>query len=576
MSTLRTSNLIHGSSSINNIVLDTQGRAIFGPNSAQGRASLYVNPQNNRVGINNESPAVALDVDGAINATGNVSFTGDLNIDSGTLFVDSSNNRVGIGTSSPSTKLHIASTAAGGDVHITNASGQNCLLEIAGNGNTIGSGSALYGQDASNNVYAGWARGAHPVLFGTNGQERMRIDSSGDVTIQSSTPLLTLKDTDNAADSSVVSEVQGRDSASTVFWRLGHLSTGNQSLYLYNQRSDALLLGTAGTERMRIDSSGRLLLNTTSVTTYFSATAQAYITDLGGTRIPLALETYRNDASGAYLVLSHSRGLAAGNYTTLINDDELGRISFNGSDGSALGNTAANISARVDGVPSTNNLPGKLIFATSSFGANVPTERMRITNAGKVGIGTDGSQSAERLQVRTSNDVQNQGYAIATQSSTTNTNFHMRFINPNGSVGSITTAAVATAFNTSSDYRLKENVVEITDGITRVKQLAPKRFNFIVDDTKTFDGFLAHEAQTVVPEAVTGEKDATREEQYEVRAAVLNDEGEEVIPAVMGTRTVPDHQGIDQSKLVPLLTAALQEAIAKIETLEQRLTDAGL
>jgi hypothetical protein len=453
MSTLRTSNLIHGSSSINNIVLDTQGRAIFGPNSAQGRASLYVNPQNNRVGINNESPAVALDVDGAINATGNVSFTGDLNIDSGTLFVDSSNNRVGIGTSSPSTKLHIASTAAGGDVHITNASGQNCLLEIAGNGNTIGSGSALYGQDASNNVYAGWARGAHPVLFGTNGQERMRIDSSGDVTIQSSTPLLTLKDTDNAADSSVVSEVQGRDSASTVFWRLGHLSTGNQSLYLYNQRSDALLLGTAGTERMRIDSAGNILGNKSS--TSFNVT---------GT------------------ILSPAGGI----YATTVNDTCF-FANRTGSDGGVFG-----------------------------------------------------------------------------------------FYRNGSVVGSISITSSSTSYNTSSDYRLKENVVEITDGITRVKQLAPKRFNFIADDTTTVDGFLAHEAQTVVPEAVTGEKDATREEQYEVRAAVLNDEGEEVIPAVMGTRTVPDHQGIDQSKLVPLLTAALQEAITKIETLEQRLTDAGL
>ena len=96
-------------------------------------------------------------------------------------------------------------------------------------------------------------------------------------------------------------------------------------------------------------------------------------------------------------------------------------------------------------------------------------------------------------------------------------------------------------YNTSSDYRLKENVVDIADGITRVKQLQPKRFNFIADADTTVDGFLAHEAQTVVPEAVSGEKD-----------------GEEM-------------QGIDQSKLVPLLTAALQEAITKIETLEAKV-----
>jgi hypothetical protein len=102
----------------------------------------------------------------------------------------------------------------------------------------------------------------------------------------------------------------------------------------------------------------------------------------------------------------------------------------------------------------------------------------------------------------------------------------------------------ATAYQTSSDYRLKENVVPVPDGITRLLQLRPSRFNFIADPNQTVDGFLAHEAQAVVPECVTGEKDA------------VDEEGN------------PVYQGIDQSKLVPLLTAALQEAIAKIEALE--------
>jgi hypothetical protein len=72
----------------------------------------------------------------------------------------------------------------------------------------------------------------------------------------------------------------------------------------------------------------------------------------------------------------------------------------------------------------------------------------------------------------------------------------------------------------------------------------------------------------VVPEAVTGTKDAMTTEEYEVTPAVLDDDGNVVTEAVMGTREVPDYQGIDQSKLVPLLTGALQEAIARIETLE--------
>jgi hypothetical protein len=105
-----------------------------------------------------------------------------------------------------------------------------------------------------------------------------------------------------------------------------------------------------------------------------------------------------------------------------------------------------------------------------------------------------------------------------------------------------------TSYSTTSDYRLKENVVKLTNGIERVKQLKPKRFNFILDENKqVVDGFVAHEAQEVVPESVNGEKD-------------------EVLP-----NGDPVYQGIDQAKLVPLLTAALQEAIAKIEDLETRI-----
>ena len=126
-------------------------------------------------------------------------------------------------------------------------------------------------------------------------------------------------------------------------------------------------------------------------------------------------------------------------------------------------------------------------------------------------------------------------------------------------------------FNTSSDYRLKENVVPMTGSIDRLKALKPSRFNFIADADTTVDGFLAHEAQEVVPEAISGEKDAMKMEEYEVTPAVMD--GETVVTeAVMGEREVPDYQGIDQAKLVPLLTSALQDAIEKIEKLESRIT----
>lgn len=113
--------------------------------------------------------------------------------------------------------------------------------------------------------------------------------------------------------------------------------------------------------------------------------------------------------------------------------------------------------------------------------------------------------------------------------------------------GSITYDGTSTSYNIISDYRLKENVVEMTNSLDRVDALKPSRFNFINDAEKTVDGFLAHEVQEVVPEAITGEKDA------------VDEEGN------------PIYQGIDQSKLVPLLVGAVRELKAKNDELEARL-----
>ena len=143
--------------------------------------------------------------------------------------------------------------------------------------------------------------------------------------------------------------------------------------------------------------------------------------------------------------------------------------------------------------------------------------------------------------------------------------------NVNGSAaGYIRVASTSTiTFNTSSDYRLKENVVYDWDATTRLKQLKPARFNFILDGTDvTQDGFMAHEAQEVVPIAVSGTKDGMIDEEYEVTPAVLDDDGVETEAAVMGTRSVIDPQSIDHSMLVPLLVKTIQELEARITALE--------
>lgn len=222
---------------------------------------------------------------------------------------------------------------------------------------------------------------------------------------------------------------------------------------------------------------------------------------------------------------------------------------------------------------------GRLVFRTSSsgtlsdvmdinydgvisMGSSGNSTQLNLAGAGGTGtISTDGAQflgGTDKVELRQ--------YCGTTSGRTLQS-----FRNPNGQVGYILISGSSVSYNTSSDYRLKENVVDLTSATERLKQLQPKRFNFIADADTTVDGFLAHEVSDIVPEAVSGTKDAMIDEEYEVTPEVRDDEGNLVSEAVMGTRSVPDYQGIDQAKLVPLLTAALQEAITKIEQLEARV-----
>ena len=186
---------------------------------------------------------------------------------------------------------------------------------------------------------------------------------------------------------------------------------------------------------------------------------------------------------------------------------------------------------------------GPYINGGANLGLRVGgAERARIGSGGEFLVGLSTGFYGERFGV-SSNGTNFASYRTATSTLST----HLVFVNANGAVGSITTNGSTTAFNTSSDYRLKEDWQPMTGASERVLALKPVNFAWKVDGSRV-DGFLAHEAQEVVPAAVAGEKDA------------VDDEGN------------PKYQGIDQSKLVPLLTAALQEALAEIANLKTRLT----
>jgi len=180
-------------------------------------------------------------------------------------------------------------------------------------------------------------------------------------------------------------------------------------------------------------------------------------------------------------------------------------------------------------------------------------EKARIDTNGNVMFGSSSQLNSGKISVLFNGASQN-GLIMKNTHSGGN---HLEFINSSGNaIGTINqNSGSSVAYNTSSDYRLKENVITDWDATTRLKQLKPSRFNFITDADTTVDGFLAHEVSSIVPEAISGTKDAT--ETY------TDDDGKE--------QTRPKYQGIDQSKLVPLLVKSLQEALTEIDTLKTKV-----
>jgi len=224
-------------------------------------------------------------------------------------------------------------------------------------------------------------------------------------------------------------------------------------------------------------------------------------------------------------------------------------------------------------------------------------EVARFHQGGVVGIGTTTANYTTTqgfVVVPTSNGYIANGHASGTADGTS----YQLFSLAGTAIGSVSQASSSSvAFNTTSDYRRKKEVSYDWDATTRLKQLKPCRFKWIsAGDSATFvDGFLAHEVSDTVPEAITGTKDAMKDEEYVVTEAKGDiytppkDDANEVIhssnverpmsladgqawretsPEVTGTRNVPDYQQIDQSKIVPLLVKTIQELEARIAALE--------
>ena len=352
---------------------------------------------------------------------------------------------------------------------------------------------------------------------------------------------------------------------------------------------------------------------------------------LAGTSGTAAIRLYTGVSSGSGI-------FGTGSNVERMRIDANGKIFMNEGVPFAWTDSSLNVSADIYGDSSDN-----LVFRNTS----AKTERMRIDSSGNVMIGVT---AANTMGAYRSFNVANTGghaalfsntdagkecLVVANQATSGTRRLVLFKINANGATvtGEITSTGSGTSYGSNSDYRLKTDVQPMTGATDRVKLLKPCNFEWIVDGTRV-DGFLAHEAQEVVPEAVTGTKDAMRDEDYEVtpatgdvftagseagftevspaiaaspayydvdgnvikaeviaQAAVHEayeavaevihsadveqpetlEEGQqwrETTAQVMGTRSVPDIQGIDQAKIVPLLTATIQELIARIEALE--------
>ena len=223
----------------------------------------------------------------------------------------------------------------------------------------------------------------------------------------------------------------------------------------------------------------------------------------------------------------------------------------------------------------TAGVGASIAFLTGTSASN--SERMRIDSSGAVLVNTTSTSSqGKKLVVTDSQSGTNEGVIKFENSAssaggrviTCNTNYAgtvIAFDKSNTGVGTISVTASNTAYNTSSDYRLKENIAPMTGALAKVALLKPVTFKWKIDGVND-EGFIAHELAEVKPNCVTGAKDATYEQEYEVTPAVKDQQGNITTPAVMGTRTVPAYQGVDTSFLVATLTAAIQETKALIDT----------
>ena len=518
------------------------------------------------------------------------------------LRIDASGN-VGIGTSSPASKLNVV----GDQIVISSSSGLSGLglqiknllpaLPTAQVQGYIGTGDSTIGVAGDLIIAPRTSVGASVrFITGTTPTERLRIDASGNVGIGTSSPaeLVHVKGGVNGDGITLQRDSVTANDYAQLGFLVSTNDAGTPSAWVRGLRGalanqEFLTLGTANTERLRIDSSGNVGIRTTSPTADLQIGANPgsnrtfQMGSAGATRFVVSTDGVNgltnigctNDSTTGRLAFRTGASL-----TERMRIDEIGNVGIGTSSpqdplhvagdirmdnaGYIVSESNTGVGVRMLGINAVNSAyvgpidsgPISVIFNASTTSVTSAfytggTERMRIDSSGNVGIGsTTPAVSATNLSgigLYGAGQVNVSGVsvpAIDVNRKTTDGTI-VQFRRQGTAVGSISVTTTATAYNTSSDYRLKEDVQPMVGASDRVLALKPSNFAWKADGSRT-DGFIAHEVQEVAPYAVTGEKD-----------------GE-------------DMQAMDHSKLVPLLTAALQEALTEIASLKARLDAANL
>jgi hypothetical protein len=472
-----------------------------------------------------------------------------------------SSGRLGLGTSSPAANLHVGGSTAASKILIQGGTAGSTYPELV-----------LYGASSDHS----WTlRGEHSTAltigkgtFGNYGSTLFTLTNTGAVGIGTTAAPGKLTVSTSSANPtaglstwtdgySVVSPGGTSTSGGVGFSfnttdNIGGISCATPGTawrdLIYKASAHRFELGSS--EAARIDSSGRLLVGTsTARANFFNATASAGIQlESGGDPNTInrraSLVHGNTDAFGPYFILGKHRSSSIGGTTIVVNNDEIGGITFQGSDGTEFVE-GARIQAFVDGTPGANDMPGRLVFATTADGASSPTERMRIGSGGSSGFYCD--SSVDTLYASSAAAAGTSRYLFigkhsATSTITTGTNAIL--ITTNGNVQNTNNS-----YGAISDVKLKENIVDACSQWNDLKALQVRNYNFKEGQTHTQIGLIAQEVELVSPGLVSKSPDR-------------DEEGND-----LGTVT----KSVNYSVLYMKAVKALQEAMERIETLEAKV-----